>query len=466
MNHMRNYLVIAILAIANQAFAAAEVCSEVPNSQTCIDATPCKQSSTGETVCLSGYQTTGALMVPNTCWQYSKKYACAYQSVNTCSDLESNPACSVVASRCVNTIAETGRCANYANTFSCKTAEAQTEQTLSCQTPGLSASLIPNPENKNQTFIQASLAMEIVRQSATYGQNGANLFGGVSETCKEGYAGIKSCCGSKPGAQSNSAVTKLAFQVGGSAVKYAGQKAVDIASPYVFDAMYAGSTYAMGLTSSMGMFDSAASLFDFTSTIPSGTNFAGSPLSAYGFTYSTTASAAGTGLMGANTTLYSSATGDAFITFNPYVFAAMVAVQVIQDLASCSNEEQMLALHKGANLSIQVDEWCSNKIPLIGTCIESTKRYCSFNSVLARIINTQAKPQLGRSITDCSGLSVEDMTKIDFTRVDFTEFTGQIVQQATANAPANMKGNYTPLVQQMTSGASQGKSSVIPTYPK
>jgi len=406
-------------------------------------------------------------MVPNTCWQYSKKYACAYASVNTCQTVESNPACSVVSSRCTDTIAETGRCASYVNTFSCKTAEAQTEQTLSCQTQGFSASLIPNPENKNQTFVKASLAMEIVRQGAVYGQNGTNLFAGVSETCKQGYAGIKNCCGVKPGAQANSAVTKLAFQVGGSAVKYAGQRAVDIASPYVFDAMYQGSTFAMGLTSSVGMFDTTASLFDFTSTIPTGTNFGSgsSPLSAYGFTYSATPVAGG-GFMGADMVIGSPGASGGF-TFNPYVFAAMVAIQVIQDLASCSEGEQMLALHKGANLSIQVDEWCSARIPILigqGPCIETTKRYCSFNSVLSRIINTQGKPQLGRAINDCSGLSTDDITKIDFTQVDFTEFTGAIVQQATANAPSNMKGNYTPLMQQKNTGTSQGRSSVLPTY--
>ncbi len=462
MNSLRLILAIGLTAFTSLGYAqSSEVCSEVPNSLTCIDATPCKQSSTGETVCLSGFQTTGALMVPNTCWQYSKKYACAYASVNTCQTVESNPACSVVSSRCTDTIAETGRCASYVNTFSCKTAEAQTAQTLSCQTQGFSASLIPNPENKNQTFVKASLAMEIVRQGAVYGQNGTNLFAGVSETCKQGYAGIKNCCGVKPGAQANSAVTKLAFQVGGSAVKYAGQKAVDIASPYVFDAMYQGSTYAMGLTSSIGMFDATASLFDFTSTIPSGSNFAGasSPLSAYGFTYSSTLPAGQAALFG------NSSTG--FVTFDPYTFAAMVAIQVVMDLAACSEGEQMLALHKGANLSIQVDEWCSARIPILigqGPCIETTKRYCSFNSVLSRIINTQGKPQLGRAINDCSGLSTEDITKIDFTQVDFTEFTVAIVQQATANMPSNMKGNYTPLMQQKNTGSSQGNSAVLPTY--
>lgn len=152
------------------------------------------------------------------------------------------------------------------------------------------------------------------------------------------------------------------------------------------------------------------------------------------------------------------------VTFNPYVFGALVAIQVIQSLRSCSQEEQMLSMHMGANLSAFVKEECTKKIPIIGTCIEWTSTYCSFNSVLARVINMQGKPQLGLNTSDCKGVTVEQISKIDFTKIDFREFTGQMTQQATKNMPSNISGNYTPIMQKQTSGTSQSGSANLPTY--
>jgi conjugal transfer mating pair stabilization protein TraN len=171
--------------------------------------------------------------------------------------------------------------------------------------------------------------------------------------------------------------------------------------------------------------------------------------------------------MGANSTLATFGKGTASetsITFNPYVFGALVAIQVIQSLRSCSQQEQMLSMHMGANLSAFVKEECTKKIPIIGTCIEWTSTYCSFNSVLARLINMQGKPQLGLNTSNCQGLTVDQISKIDFTKIDFREFTGQMTQQATKNMPSNISGNYTPIMQQQSSGTKQGGSANLPSY--
>lgn len=446
---------------------ATGACNLIPNSKNCVDTTPCKDIG-GKVACLAGVPLPGgAISVPQSCWQYSYDFACASTLVNTCTLFETNKACEIVSSKCTDTTPENGQCNSYNNIYSCMTKAETKEQKLSCSSGVFNSDSMTDPVNTNNSFQKAALAQEILRQSATYGANGLNIFAGVAETCTKGYFGIKNCCKSTPGATSNSVMMNVALSGAASAVKYAGQLAVDAASPYVYDAMYKGGQYASGLAANFSE-SAAASIADFSSAAPTSTTFAagGPSLSAYGFTYQSGIAAQGSGFMGANSTLATFGEGSSMtsVTFNPYVFGAMVAIQVIQSLRSCTQDEQMLALHKGANLSTFVREVCTKKIPIIGTCIEWTSTYCSFNSVLARLINMQGKPQLGLDTSNCQGISVAQMSQIDFTKIDFGDFVGQMTQQATKNMPTNISGNYNPIMQKQTSGTSQGKSANLPNY--
>lgn len=460
-------LVLASTWSAGFAQYAAGACSPVPETKRCVDTTPCKQVS-GKWVCLANAQlVSGGVSIPQTCWQYSYDFACQSTVIDSCVPFASNPACSIVSSKCSDTTPETGQCNTYQNVYSCKTKEEVKEERLSCASGVFDDSMMPTPKNENGTFVKAALAQEILRQSATYGKNGENIFAGVVETCSKGYWGIKNCCKPAPGAKSNSVMASLAMSAGYSAAKYVGGVAVDMASPYVFDAMFAGGEYLSGLAWNFAT-GSSAVVMDFASNSPVGTGFsAGGPsLSAYGFTFQSGIAAQGSGLLGANTTLATFGSGSSTysITFNPYVFAALVAIQIIQNLASCSDAERLLAMHKGANLSVFIKEECSQKI--LGSCVKWKQTYCSFNSVLAKLINTQGKPQLGLPIADCKGMTVEQISKLDFTKIDLSEFAGAMVQQATKNTPTNMQGNYTPVMQNATGGTSQGTNSTLPSYTK
>jgi len=449
------------------AIVPAQTCTLVPNSKKCVDTTPCKPVGDGQACLANAVAPSGAAKLSETCWQYSYDFACTGSTVNTCTPYENNSACAIVSSQCVDYIPETGKCSEYQNVYTCKTKNEVTEQKLNCTSGVFSDSMFPKPNNPNGNFIKAALAQEIIREGATYGKDGENLFAGVRESCTKGYGGIKNCCKSAPGAQSNSAMASVVMSAGFSVVKYAGAKAVDLASPYVFDAMFQGSQFTAGLA-----WDFAASnsnvVVDMLGNAPVGTNFAasGMSLSAYGFTFQSGIAAQGSGFLGANSTLATFGSGSSTysITFNPYVFAALVAIQVLQELASCDDAERLLALHKGANLSVYLYTECSQKV--LGVCLEWRQTYCSFNSVLAKIINTQGKPQIGKSVADCKGLSVSEMTRIDFSRIDFSEFSGAMVQQAVQHTPTNIKGNYTSVMQNKPSGTAQGTNLVIPTYNK
>ncbi len=155
-----------------------------------------------------------------------------------------------------------------------------------------------------------------------------------------------------------------------------------------------------------------------------------------------------------------------YLSFNPYVFAAMVVVMAIEDMMACSSEEQLLAMHKGSGLSAFINEYCSSSGPF--GCTMNTDNYCSFNSVLAEIINIQGKTQLGLNIADCQGISPAQLSQIDFTKINFSAFTQSLLQNAQNNAPTStsLTNGYTPILQNTTRGSSQsGVSPNSPAYP-
>jgi conjugal transfer mating pair stabilization protein TraN len=325
------------------------------------------------------------------------------------------------------------------------------------------------PDNQNNTFAKAALAMEIARETQVYAEPHQTVFNGVPESCTKGYFGLHNCCTGTPGATSNrDFMQKLVGNAAFSVAKYAGEKLIDTASPYVFDAMYQNAGYfSTGLLLSVQNAENVV-LQDAGSGFGQaiGTNFAsqGVTLSAYGFTYGTgslTTAEALPGTMDLSST-FGLGAGDGFIAFNPYVFAAELALQYLMSLSQCSQDENVFQMHKGANLTVFVRDECSRRV--LGTCVEHTEHYCSFNSVLARIINVQGKTQIGRDVSDCAGLTPDQVSRLDFTLVDFSEFTGQLLGEAQAGLPTNIKGNYTPVIQSASQGALQNPGNGL-AYP-
>jgi len=460
-------LVLVLLIPAKSSFPqtyATGTCTPVPYSQTCVDSTPCVTDTSGIQVCLSGVSLpTGALSVPQTCWKYSYQYACANPTpVDTCTAYENNSACTVLTTTCVDKSPDTGLCDSWNYSYQCQTQAAQTGQQLQCTSGLFNSSSLTNPVNTNNSFGTAAVAMEVAREMTVYSESGAStIFAGVKETCAKGYGGIKNCCKATPDAQNNASfVESLGVQTAYSAVKYAGEEAVDTVSPYVFDAMYSSGLFSDGMTTAIA--SSSGVIADEGSAVA--TNFAASgfTFAAYGFTYGTGTFVASDALSG--TTLLTSGSGG-FLAFNPYVLAAELVLQYVMSLSQCTQEEQALAMHKGADLSVYVGTACTKSF--LGSCLETTDTYCSFNSVLAKIINQQGKAQLGLDFSTCSGLTIQQVTSIDFTKIDFSEFTQIIEQQALKGVPtsSNIATSYTPIMSTTTSGSSQSSTSGT-AYPK
>lgn len=98
-------------------------------------------------------------------------------------------------------------------------------------------------------------------------------------------------------------------------------------------------------------------------------------------------------------------------------------------LASCSEGEKELGRAKEAKLCHEIGSYCSDEV--LGFCVEHSKSYCCFNSKLARIIQEQGRGQLGIYWGDaehpnCRGLTPEELQRVDFSRIDFSEFYADI----------------------------------------
>jgi conjugal transfer mating pair stabilization protein TraN len=91
--------------------------------------------------------------------------------------------------------------------------------------------------------------------------------------------------------------------------------------------------------------------------------------------------------------------------------------------------------------------------PIIRTCIEQTQSYCCFNSRLARIINEQGRSQVGKSwgsgeSPDCSGFTTAEFERLDFSRIDMSEFIQEISSSVRIPSASSFGQNVQGTVQQ------------------
>ncbi|MFA6396059.1 MAG: conjugal transfer protein TraN [Sulfurimonas sp.] len=116
-------------------------------------------------------------------------------------------------------------------------------------------------------------------------------------------------------------------------------------------------------------------------------------------------------------------------------------------LGNCSQDEKHLStLRQFGDLDGQctaVGEYCSSKV--LGQCVQKKKTYCCFGSPLARVIQEGGRPQLGLSwgtpeSPDCRGFTPAEFQKIDFSKVDFSDWIkNDVVPNVQNNAVGNIQ---------------------------
>jgi conjugal transfer mating pair stabilization protein TraN len=337
-------------------------------------------------------------VAPDGCYQKQNTYACLTGRVDSseCDGYASNPNCTFQSSTCDPDPAYTvnGQCTSTTKTYKCMSAPSKTNTVTDCsgQLFCQDGKCFDKGYENDPDFARTMALMEAAREAGTYmDPNSMQIFKGFDSRCRIKLFGLANCC-KKSGGGAGMSNASMALNAGIQAGKFFG-------SPYMYDAMFASDI--------PWLVDKAVDAWNATAWT--------STTSFYGLQFS-----------------FSTTTGLQFVGFDPYSFAFQIGMMILQDLMSCEQSEQILAMRRGQNLCHEVGTYCSKKLPVVKTCIEKTKSYCCFNSRLARIINEQGRAQIGKGwgsgeSPNCSGFTQSEFEAIDFSRIDLSEFMSEVM---------------------------------------
>lgn len=103
-----------------------------------------------------------------------------------------------------------------------------------------------------------------------------------------------------------------------------------------------------------------------------------------------------------------------------------VTMMLAQMLVACKPEEIETAskVHEKACFKVG-DVYCLEELNLgvKKVCVKRAQNYCCYSSMLPRIVMQQAVVQLG--LADCSGMTVAQLQKLDWSKVDLTEWVAE-----------------------------------------
>lgn len=122
--------------------------------------------------------------------------------------------------------------------------------------------------------------------------------------------------------------------------------------------------------------------------------------------------------------------------------------KVFAGLVACKENEKILAKKREEKQTHYIGNFCSKELKLGFTkiCVQKSDSYCTFSSSLARIIQEQGREQLGISwgsakSPECRGFTPEEFQKIDFSKIDLTEFVKDIQSSVQSSVIKNL-GTY------------------------
>ena len=100
-------------------------------------------------------------------------------------------------------------------------------------------------------------------------------------------------------------------------------------------------------------------------------------------------------------------------------------------LAGCGEDEKALQVRRQKGLCHFVGTYCAEKV--LGQCIRKKTSYCCFGSKLLKAFHVQGRPQIGMRWGDgknpqCRGFTVDELQRIDFSRLDLREVFEELMQ--------------------------------------
>ena len=334
------------------------------------------------------------------CWATLETWTCTSALENECEALEARRECKLVSETCADETDKTasGGCRRPTRVYRCRVAGTSGVIGEVCDGETCIAGVCRPTEGAiDGNFVNGLVQLEIGRQAAGYGNPMANrFFQGSVASCKD-RKGASSCCKAEYASDtSNSAFSVLigyGIGMGADYIRYLG-------SPYVYDMLSWSEATEPLLSTLYG--DAGPAGFE-----PS--------FSYWGATAS-----------------WSAAGGWEF-TFSPSMFLATAAIHFAGRYTSCNAEDVKTSMAKAQRLCHYVGTRCEKRVAGLG-CVETSEKYVCFNSRLARIIHEQGRAQLGRgwgspNNPDARGFSLEELERLDFSEMDLSEFTADVVRE-------------------------------------
>nr|WP_254451701.1 conjugal transfer protein TraN [Duganella vulcania] len=436
---------------------------------------------------------------------------------STCGTVQSDSACSYVSSRC--NIGTDSNCIKWEDTYSCTNGTSTVQNpsptngnTVTC--PGAvrcmgTDCVVPHDESNGDFNTVASalgLATGIAMDSSCSAQGSCKVFGGTQMACSYSAFGFYNCCSVNPPTVNIADWVRLGYTTwnlvqrshtlasAGSSIgtpsetgqwSEVSRQTAQVVDDWVYKPISSAidtvkSTWTVGSSAAPATEAQVTSSLETASGVSTwatmqsdmckqAINFADE----LGIDHSVLTGQGGLFTEGENGLTTLNWAGNSQLAMLSEIFFwlqvitwALIIYQII--FFDCSDQgAYQLAANKKLNLCVYTGEYCSSKVSFgfIKVCTQYTKSYCCYNSILARIVNEQGRPQIGKSWgggehPDCSGFSADQLSALDFTAMDLTEYFNSlnVAGVAPANVLANL--NATTGTSVYTGGtASSGSSS-------
>lgn len=383
---------------------------------------------------------------------------CSPEVANTCGALEQRSECSFVKSECAQggTDPATGLCMAYTDTYDCGTTVEGSVATIdataiSC--PGQIRCMgtecrTVTPET-NTDFQRASVALttlQFAQMDSNCSGGNCEIFKGEAMECKVAVGGLIDCC-EKPKNVGIGDYIKLALSTweltkdtalladlwgSSSTIRGAWEGLSNGVSSTMADVFKPIMTPLEGLVSKLpGLAGADGSLVQFALEGIPGTGLTALTNLLMEQTMTFVSNTFGPAI--ANS-LFSVTPGGVILNSTPGSLGSMlstlmtiytvimIAIIILQIIYKCEKKELDLGVKRAMHACHHVGSYCKGLL-----CIEKVNSYCCFASPLSRIINEQARPQIGRTfgtpkLPNCGGLSPAEMASLDWSQINLDEW--------------------------------------------
>lgn len=462
---------------------AGQVCTDGPSTKVVFQDGTSRLATAAEIA--SGVSADGMVMT-KTCWAYDYTYTCASTTLtSTCQALQADANCVEKSASCIDYLNDGVNCAAYQHVYSCQTGGGGTQTVTDCGTQKYCSD-----GNCFDTGYppDSDIGLVVAGKEALLEAGYEGIFKGEAASCTDGNWGLSKCCKVYSGGSgsSNYSVTSQMVSSGlMTGLNYAGESIRQIGSQYLYDALFDGLDWGTLATSIAGALGSEVVSDAQTALLSSASTSPVVSIGAYGLTW---ASGATGGFMGGNILLAGTATTTTaagvtttttglissqgvlggYLYFNPYTFIIAIVIMIVMQMMTCGDDNAMkLGIKRGQGLCHMVGTYCSSKS--LGSCKSTTEGWCCFPSKLARIINEQGRPQIGKgwgqaSGPDCSGFSLTEVQQLKFDQMDLSEFIGDVMSKTSATISAKSSTYATTRAQtRASSGNNSSYYTITPT---